>query len=112
MDSIVSGCIPVLFHEDSAKKQYTWHFSEEYASFSVFIPEDCVMNGTCNVRDVLEKITPDEVRRMREKVISMIPSMLYRHPSAVGFATRDAFDLTIEGMSRKVASFKNVHKIR
>jgi len=38
--------------------------------------------------------------------------MLYRHPSAVGFATRDAFDLTIEGMSRKVASFKNVQKIR
>jgi len=107
IDSIVSGCIPVFFHEDSAEKQYTWHFPEDYASFSVFIPESCVMNGTCNVRDVLKKITPAEVRRMREKVISMIPSMVYRHPSAVGFARRDAFDLTIEGMSRKVASFKN-----
>lgn len=107
IDSVVSGCIPVLFHEDSAEKQYTWHFPEDYASFSVFIPESCVLNGTCNVRDVLTKIKPAQVRRMREKVISMIPSMLYRHPSAVQFARRDAFDLAIEGMSRKVALLKN-----
>lgn len=107
IDSIVAGCIPVLFHPDSAEKQYSWHLPEDYASFSVFIPEACVMNGTCIVKDILKKIEPAEVRRMREKVISMIPSMLYRHPSAVGFAIQDAFDLTIEGMSRKVALLKS-----
>lgn len=107
IDSIISGCIPVLFHEDSAEKQYMWHFPQDYNAFSVFIPEGCVMNGTCNVRDILKKIKPAEVLRMRENIISMIPSMVYRHPSAVDFSHRDAFDLTIEGMSRKVDSLKN-----
>lgn len=112
MDSIVSGCIPVLFHEDSAAKQYAWHFPQDYASFSVFIPESDIVTGRSSVREVLKQIAPGEVRRMRENVISMIPSMLYRHPSAEGFASQDAFDLTIEGMSRKVASFKGSQKNR
>lgn len=105
-DSVVSGCIPVFFHEHSAKIQYTWHLPEDYRSFSVFIPENCVMNGECNVRNILKKIKPAEVLRMREKLITMIPSMLYRHPSSVDYSWPDAFDLTIEGMRRKVASFK------
>lgn len=108
IDSIVSGCIPVLFHEDSAEKQYMWHFPEDYKTFSVFIPEGCIMNGACIVRDILKKITPAEVLRMREKLISMIPSVIYRHPWAVNFTQSDAFDLTIEGMSRKVAPLKQM----
>ncbi|XP_024374807.1 probable xyloglucan galactosyltransferase GT19 [Physcomitrium patens] len=106
IDSIVSGCIPVLFHEDSAQKQYMWHFPEDYRTFSVFIHEDCVTNGTCIVRDILKKIKPAEVIKMREKLISMIPNVLYRNPSDVNFPYIDAFDLTIEGMVRKATSLK------
>ncbi|KAG0618419.1 hypothetical protein M758_4G062700 [Ceratodon purpureus] len=106
IDSIVSGCIPVFFHEDTAQTQYLWHFPQDYESFSVFIPEDCIKNGTCIVRDILKKIPAAEVFRLREKLISMIPSVVYRHPLAVNFSQSDAFDMTIEGMSRKVASLK------
>lgn len=106
MDSIVAGCIPVLFHEDSAATQYLWHFPDDYSSFSVFIPEECIMNGTCIVRDILGKIPTSQVQRMREKLISMIPSVIYKHPAAGDILQSDAFDLTIEGMIRKVAVLK------
>lgn len=106
IDSIVSGCIPVLFHEDSAKIQYLWHLPDDYSSFSVFIPEACIMNESCNVQEILRKIPPSQVLRMREKLISMIPSVIYKHPGALDILQSDAFDLTIEGMARKVALLK------
>jgi len=100
----------VLFHEDSAATQYLWHFPDDYSSFSVFIPEVCIMNGTCIVRDILGKIPTGQVQRMREKLISMIPSVIYKHPAAVDILQSDAFDLTIEGMIRKVAVLKESAK--
>lgn len=106
IDSIVAGCIPVLFHEDSAATQYLWHFPEEYRGFSVFISEECVVNGTCVVRDILRKIPQGEVLRMREKLVSMIPSVVYKDPGAGDILQKDAFDLTIEGMVRKVSRIK------
>nr|XP_024391983.1 xyloglucan galactosyltransferase KATAMARI1 homolog isoform X2 [Physcomitrium patens]PNR42371.1 hypothetical protein PHYPA_017200 [Physcomitrium patens] len=108
IDSIVSGCIPVLFHKDTAETQYTWHLPSDLDTYSVFIPEDCVMNGTCIVKDSLKQITPAQVRKMREKLISMIPNVLYRYPSGTDFAqtVTDAFDLAIEGMRQKVDSLK------
>lgn len=106
IDSIVSGCIPVLFHEDSAEKQYIWHLPEDYKNFSVFIHEDCVTSGKCVVRDILKRIPQSEVLKKREKLISMIPSVVYRHPLASDFLQKDAFDLAIDGMLRKAAELK------
>lgn len=109
IDSIVSGCIPVLFHKDTAETQYTWHLPPELNTYSVFIPEDCIMNGTCIVKDILMQIRPSQVRKMREKLISMIPSVVYRDPSAASLSRTvmsDAFDLAIEGMRRKVDLLK------
>lgn len=107
IDSIVSGCIPVLFHPDSAETQYFWHFPDDYKSFSVYIPESCIMNRTCIVRDILRKISPAQVLKMREKLISMILSVVYKHPGASDILQSDAFDMTIEGMIRKVALLKD-----
>jgi len=108
IDSIVSGCIPVLFHKDTAETQYTWHLPPDLDSYAVFIPEDCIMNGTCIVKDILMQIPPSQVHKMREKLISMIPNVVYRHPSTSSLSQTmtDAFDLAIEGMRSKVDSLK------
>lgn len=104
-DSILAGCIPVFFEELSAKKQYGWHLPEdEYGEFSVMIPKEDVVFKGVSVMEVLKGFSRSEVRRMREKVIEMIPRIVYRkHGSSLGLRTKkDAFDIAIEGTLQRI----------
>ncbi|KAL4198608.1 hypothetical protein AMTRI_Chr03g46840 [Amborella trichopoda] len=105
-DGMIAGCIPVFFEDRSAKSQYDWHMRpEEYRDFSVFIAKDEVVWGGLNISRVLMGIGDEEVRRMREKVIEMIPRIIYRgHRSSKSLReeVKDAFDLAVEGVIRKI----------
>ena len=107
-DSILSGCIPVFFHKDTARTQYTWHLPSDFENWSVYIDEMAIKNGDANVQEILNRYSKERVIEMRERLISIIPNIVYRHPSGVAMANsmKDAFDLTIDGMARKVAAFK------
>lgn len=104
-DGMVAGCIPVFFEELSAKAQFGWHLAEEeYKEFSVFIAkEEVVMKGV-RIAEVLMGIPAAEVRRMRERVLDLVPRVTYRrHASSVGLrTTKDAFDLAVEGTIRRI----------
>lgn len=104
-DGILAGCVPVFFEELGARAQYGWHLPRgEYDKFSVFIPkEDVVFNGV-RILEVLEAIPRDEVRRMRERVLELAPGVMYRRQgSSDGLrARKDAFDLAIEGVLRRI----------
>lgn len=109
-DGILAGCIPVFFEELSAKSQYRWHLPEElYGEFSVFIPKEDVVFKGLKIVDVLMSIPTDKVRRMRERVIELIPRIIYRrHDSTLGLRTRkDAFDIAIEGSLKRIRSRLN-----
>lgn len=104
-DGILAGCIPVFFEEISAKLQYGWHLpKKEYDEFSVFIPKEDVVFGGVRIVEVLEKIPREKVRKMRERVLELAPSVMYRrHGSSDGLRQRkDAFDLAIDGVLRRV----------
>lgn len=106
-DAILAGCIPVFFEELSAKTQYGWHLPEaEFEEFSVFIPKEEVVFKGLRILDVLQRIPRVRVRRMRERVLELIPSVLYRkHNSSPGLITKkDAFDLAIDGTLDKIRS--------
>ncbi|XP_074357726.1 putative xyloglucan galactosyltransferase GT19 [Apium graveolens] len=106
-DAILAGCIPVFFEEMSAKAQYVWHLPEdEYEEFSVFIPKEDVVFKGVKILDVLTSIPRARVRRMREKVIEMLPRVIYRkHGSSLGMrAKKDAFDIAIEGTLQRIKS--------
>ncbi|CAK7355809.1 unnamed protein product [Dovyalis caffra] len=106
-DGIVAGCIPVFFEEQSAKSQYVWHLPEEmYRGFAVFIPKEDVVFKGLRILDVLRGIPRNEVRRMRERVIELIPRVVYRkHGSSSGLrAIKDAFDIAVEGALRRINS--------
>ncbi|XP_043724087.1 probable xyloglucan galactosyltransferase GT19 [Telopea speciosissima] len=106
-DGIIAGCIPVFFEELSAKSQFGWHLPEnQYGEFSVFIPKEEVVSKGLRITDVLKAIPAMEVRRMREKVIEMLPRIMYkRHGSSLGLrAEKDAFDLAVEGTLNKIRS--------
>jgi hypothetical protein len=111
-DSIIAGCIPVLFHEDTAYTQYSWHLPiTEPEKFSVFIPEEGIKNGSILVEEVLKSYSQTRIRQMREELITLIPASIYRHPSSEDAELtekfRDAFDLSVDSMLKKVASFKS-----
>ncbi|KAL1826348.1 hypothetical protein DCAR_0205453 [Daucus carota subsp. sativus] len=106
-DAILAGCIPVFFEELSAKLQYGWHLPEaEYEEFSVFIPKEDVVFKGLKIVDVLTSIPRAQVRRMREKVIEMLPRVIYRkHGSSLGMrAKKDAVDIAIEGTLQRIKS--------
>ncbi|KAJ4950161.1 hypothetical protein NE237_026993 [Protea cynaroides] len=106
-DGILAGCIPVFFEELSAKSQYGWHLPEDqYEQFSVFIPKEEVVSKGLRIIHVLKAIPAVEIRRMREKLIEMIPRIMYRrHGSSLGLkAEKDAFDLAVEGTLTRIGS--------
>lgn len=104
-DGIVAGCIPVFFENNSARSQYQWHLpGPEFDEFSVTIPKEEVVFKGLKVVDVLMKIPRAKVMRMREKVMEMIPRVIYRkHGSSLGLKTKkDAFDIAIDGTLQRI----------
>lgn len=96
-DSLIAGCIPVLFHPQTAYLQYPWHLPQNESSWSVYISEDEVRAGRINVIDVLKKISTAERSAMRETIInSIIPGLIYSIPGSDVSPYRDAFDITID----------------
>lgn len=106
-DSLLAGCIPVFFEDLSAKSQYTWHLPEEiYGEFSVFIPKEEVVFKGQRITDLLMGIPRSRVWRMREKVLELMPRVIYRrHGSSLNFrTTKDAFDIAIEATLQRIKS--------
>lgn len=104
-DGILAGCIPVFFEDLTSKKQYGWHLPEDkYQEFSVFIPKEEVVFKGLKILDVLMSIPRSQIRRMREKVLEMLPRVIYRrHGSSLGLRTKkDAFDIAIEGTLHRI----------
>uniref|UniRef100_A0ACD5TSR1 Uncharacterized protein n=1 Tax=Avena sativa TaxID=4498 RepID=A0ACD5TSR1_AVESA len=102
-DSILAGCIPVFLHPISAYVQYTWYLPRDYRTYSVFIPQADVNGRNASIEEVLKKIPPAKVAQMREEVIRLIPTVMYRDPAAKGMKFKDAFDIAVERVIDRVA---------
>lgn len=101
-DCMVAGSIPVFFWKRSAYFQYAWFLPDEPGSYSVFIDRNEVRNGTKSIKAVLESYSQEEVKRMRDKVIDYIPKFIYAK-SREGLGTiKDAFDVAIDGVLRRI----------
>uniref|UniRef100_A0A803KYW0 Exostosin GT47 domain-containing protein n=1 Tax=Chenopodium quinoa TaxID=63459 RepID=A0A803KYW0_CHEQI len=98
-DAILTGCIPVFFHPGSDYTQYFWHLPKNYTSYSVFIPMEGIQNGMVHVEEVLHQISQDVVTAMREKVIGLIPSIIY---ARYKLKIEDAFDITVKGVLKRI----------
>ncbi|KRG91398.1 hypothetical protein GLYMA_20G152000v4 [Glycine max] len=101
-DCMVAGSIPVFFWRRTAYLQYEWFLPGEPESYSVFIDRNAVKNGTLTVKNVLERFTKEEVRRMREKVIEYIPRLVYANTKQGLEGVNDAFDVAIEGVFKRI----------
>ncbi|XP_043722403.1 xyloglucan galactosyltransferase MUR3-like [Telopea speciosissima] len=105
-DSMMAGCIPVFFHPGSAYTQYTWHLPRNYSKYSVFIPADDVWKKNVSIEERLLQISPEQVKIMREEVISLIPRLIYADPRSRLETLKDAFDVAVEGVIDKVTKLR------
>ncbi|XP_071904403.1 xyloglucan galactosyltransferase XLT2-like [Coffea arabica] len=112
-DCMLAGSIPVYFWEGSFQGQYEWHLPINAKTYSVFINHNDVRNGengTVRIRKVLEGYTKDEVKKMRETIVDLLPRLLYAESSkGLGNNTKDAFDVTMERVLRRI-QLQNLRK--
>ncbi|TKY69115.1 Xyloglucan galactosyltransferase KATAMARI1-like [Spatholobus suberectus] len=101
-DSVLAGCIPVFFSEHTAYTQYRWYLPTERDTYSVFIDEREVGEGKKGIEAVLMGVSGEEVKRMQEVVIGLIPRLTYAHPNASEVGFRDAVDVALRRLSRLV----------
>ncbi|XP_073119888.1 xyloglucan galactosyltransferase XLT2-like [Henckelia pumila] len=112
-DCMLAGSIPVFFWKRSIYDQYDVFLGDEPEKFSVFIDWRDVRNGT-SIREVLEGYGGDEVKKMREKVIDLVPNFLYssrRHDEEIGYA-KDAIDIAIDEVLKRFKEQKGVGHAR
>ena len=109
-DSLLAGCIPVVFDKYTLEDQYAWHVgADRFDSISVYIPiEDMIGNITSgnaegsfllkkrkkhrkfddfavvsnltNFMDHLEKITPGRIKEMQQSISRIANSLQYSIP--------------------------------
>ncbi|GAU47783.1 hypothetical protein TSUD_12680 [Trifolium subterraneum] len=101
-DSILAGCIPVFFSIHTAYTQYDWYLPKEKNMYSVYIEEGGVGKKKNMIEEVLMGISSEEVEKMREVVISLIPRISYVHPNVSDVGFSDAVDVALQGLSRLV----------
>ncbi|KAJ7299583.1 hypothetical protein O6H91_Y202500 [Diphasiastrum complanatum] len=104
-DALLAGCIPVFFWNQSAYWQYKWHLPAEEASYSVFIPKNAVRSGL-KIKDVLMAIPEEQVKRMRGTIIRLIPNIVYAFSGNSFRKNKDAFDIAIDRVLRRVSILK------
>ncbi|PUZ48549.1 hypothetical protein GQ55_7G253600 [Panicum hallii var. hallii] len=108
-DCMVAGAVPVLFWRRSAYRQYGWYLpvgDGREAEWSVFIDREKLRAGNLTVRGVLAAIPEPRVRLMRERVVEMIPRLVYAAADGgegLGGGMEDAVDVMVDGMLRRVA---------
>ncbi|XP_057798448.1 xyloglucan galactosyltransferase XLT2-like [Salvia miltiorrhiza] len=100
-DCMLAGSIPVFFWYRTAYLQYKWFLPAEPETYSVFIHRNEVKNGT-SIVEVLNKISKEKVKEMREKVIEYIPKIVYANNNKGLEGMNDAFDVALEGVLSRV----------
>ncbi|KAG7568588.1 Exostosin-like [Arabidopsis thaliana x Arabidopsis arenosa] len=106
-DSILAGCIPVLFSPDSVYNQYKWYFPKDHTKYSVYISEEDVKNGKVSIEKLLASISEERIVKMRNEVEKIIPKIIYTKPGAVGpEKIEDAFEIAVARVLERVSLFK------
>ncbi|KAI3707009.1 hypothetical protein L6452_25164 [Arctium lappa] len=102
-DSLVAGCIPVVFDPFTAYYQYPWHLPEEYGKYSMFVDQEEVREKKVNVVERLMKVGLKERDDMRRYIVyELMPRLVYGDPDAKFEMFQDAFSITINNLIERV----------
>lgn len=102
-DSLVSGCIPVIFDPFTAYYQYPWHLPEDHRKYSVFIDKDELRSKKIDVVELLAKISQKEKENMRRYIVyELLPGLVYADSNSKLEKFQDAFTITMNNLLESV----------
>ncbi|MQM18260.1 hypothetical protein Taro_051246 [Colocasia esculenta] len=98
-DSLVAGCIPVLFDPFTAYYQYPWHLPEDHHLYSVYIGKEEVKEGKVDVVERLLAVPAEEREKMRRYIVyELMPRLVYGDATAQFNMFEDAFGVVMNNM--------------
>ncbi|KAJ4712106.1 putative Xyloglucan galactosyltransferase KATAMARI1 [Melia azedarach] len=104
-DSLISGCIPVLFDPFTAYYQYPWHLPEDHGKYSVFIDQEEVRQMKVNVVEKLMNISVKERENTRRYIIyELLPQLVYGDSNSQFDKFQDAFSITMNNLFERANS--------
>lgn len=105
-DALLAGCIPVFFNRESFQRQYFWHTGGRPQDVSLYFDPKLVREGRLDFLKELREVPKEEVVRLRENALSLVPRIVYRDhiraPEDSSF--EDAFDVTLLGLLQHLKS--------
>ncbi|OVA11915.1 Exostosin-like [Macleaya cordata] len=104
-DSLISGCIPVLFDPFTAYYQYPWHLPEDHRRYSVYIPKEEVRDMKVDMVERLMKVSSREREDMRRYIVyELMPGLVYGEPNSELDKFEDAFSVSINHLLDRVTN--------
>ncbi|XP_047966484.1 xyloglucan-specific galacturonosyltransferase 1-like [Salvia hispanica] len=108
-DSLISGCIPVLFDPMTAYYQYPWHLPEDWGKYSVFIDKEEVRNKSVNVVERLMKIPAKERENMRRYIVyELLPGLVYGDFDSKFVKFQDAFSISVNSLLERATRLNDL----
>ncbi|XP_014519569.1 probable xyloglucan galactosyltransferase GT20 [Vigna radiata var. radiata] len=108
-DSLISGCIPVLFDPFTAYYQYPWHLPHDHDKYSVFMDKKELTQ--INVVERLANISLRERENMRRYIVyELLPGLVYGNYNAEPDKFQDAFAITMNNLLERVSMLEQPHK--
>ncbi|KAL3743059.1 hypothetical protein ACJRO7_018372 [Eucalyptus globulus] len=102
-DSLVAGCIPVLFDPFTAYYQYPWHLPEDRSKFSVFVDQEEVRQRKVNVVERLMKVPVQEREDIRSYIVyELLPGLVYGDSDSKFSKFQDAFTITMNNLLERM----------
>ncbi|GAV57940.1 Exostosin domain-containing protein [Cephalotus follicularis] len=106
-DSLVSGCIPVLFDPFTAYYQYPWHLPEDHGKYSVFIQQEEVRQMKVHVVERLMNISVRDRENIRMFIVyELLPGLVYGDSNSQLEKFQDAFSKTINNLLGRLNRLK------
>lgn len=109
-DSLLAGCIPVLFLEHILHKVYPLYLSrDEEESITAYIPALLLRNDPIhgdNMVDILAKISDEEILRKQQAIAKIVPRLHYAIPPSEHYQAYSGYcggppNTTIQTMLKK-----------
>ncbi|KAJ8766164.1 hypothetical protein K2173_021681 [Erythroxylum novogranatense] len=102
-DSLISGCIPVLFDPFTAYYQYPWHLPEDHGRYSIHIDQEEVRHRKVNVTERLMNVSVKERDDMRRYIVfELLPGLVYGDLNSQLEKFKDAFSITVNNLLERV----------
>ncbi|GAQ79216.1 Exostosin family protein [Klebsormidium nitens] len=77
-DALQAGCIPVIFQPKTINP-YAHFLRPDWGRYSVFVPEDDVINGATDVIEFLRNVSDVEIEAKRKRIVKVLPRIVYRN---------------------------------